>query len=145
MDVVKAVSYYYKKGSSEGYDRPTLDVMYVKAKERYPNLEIVEYLCDNNKSFSAYDRVVELIVDHGIRCILTPSVVEASYTADESLNNFDWLFALASGVEVFDAKRNHFYTEDNHFALKLLAIVAENQRKLRLCKHNRKSDNNSTN
>ena len=84
MEEVKAVSYYYKKGDSEGYDRATLDAMYTKAREKYPNLQIVEYLCDNNKNLTAYDRVIELIADCGIRCILTPSLDEASYATNLS-------------------------------------------------------------
>ena len=141
MEKVKAVSYYYKKGSSEGYDRATLDVMYAKAREKYPNLEIVEYLCDNNKNLTAYDRAIELIADYGIRCILTPSLAEASYTSEDSLKNIDWLFQIAHGVEVFGAKEKHFITEDNRSTLKLLITMAEAEKELRERRCYRKASN----
>ena len=141
MEKVKAVSYYYKKGSSEGYDRATLDAMYAKAREKYPNLEIVEYLCDNNKNLTAYDRAIELIADYGIRCILTPSLAEASYTSEDSLKNIDWLFQIAHGVEVFGAKEKHFITEDNRSTLKLLITMAEAEKELRERRCYRKASN----
>lgn len=137
IEKVKAVSYYYKKGSSEGYDRATLDAMYAKAREKYPILEIVEYLCDNNKNLTAYDRAIEMIADYGIRCILTPSLDEASYTTEDSLKNIDWFFQIAHGVEVFGAKEKHFITEDSRSTLKLLITMAEAEKELRQRRHQR--------
>ena len=130
MDTVKAISYYYKKGSSEGYDKPTLDAMYAKAREKYPNLEIVEYLCDNNKSFTEYYRAVELVADHGIRCVLIPGLGEASYDAVDSFNNIDFLLQIAEGVEIFCAEGNIFYTEEARSVLKVLTDFVENKRAL---------------